>query len=342
MATMKDLTSMRSTRSLAAGRPLIVLAAGTFSEAHLEQARVGRRATVEVADLGSRDKVRETTELAAGVIVTNNPFPRELVDALGPRVRILTRAGIGLDAIDLAAVAHRGITVINLPGYATDEVATHAVALMLAVARRLKESDEAARSHWSQWRGMGEMRSIEESVVGIVGCGRIGAAVIRRMAPFTRSIIAYDSFATKIPRPARLVGSLEELLGLADIVSLHLPLTPATSGLLGAQELSLMRPGAILVNVARGSLVDQAALAAALTSGHLGGAALDVLVEEPPQLSDAILQAPNTLITPHVGWYSTRSERRVREQAIDDTLNFLSGRQLRYASLVTGPHTNEV
>lgn len=292
---------------------------------------------MQVADLRSWNTVSEATSFANGVIVTNNPLPRELVEALGPSVRIIMRAGIGLDAIDLDAAAHRGITVINLPGYATKEVATHAVAMMLAVVRRLKEADVAARQHWSQWRGIGELKPIEESVVGIVGCGRIGSAVIRRVAPFARSIIAYDPVTTNVPRPARMVGSLHDLLVAADIVSLHLPLTSATSGLLGARELATMRPGAILVNVARGSLVDQSALAAALASGHVGGAALDVLEEEPPQASDLILRAPNTLITPHIGWYSTSSERRVREQAIDDTLNFLSGRQLRYGSFIVGP-----
>lgn len=325
-----------STKSAGASGLLIVLAAGTFSDVALERARVGRRATVEIADLSSTIAVSEATKFAHAVIVTNNPLPSPFVAALGPNMRLIVRAGIGLDAIDIDAVAARGLALMNLPAYATEDVATHAVALMLAAVRRLKDADQAARSCWADWRSVGQMRSIEESTVGIVGCGRIGRAVIRRLAPFAKSIIVYDPLVASVPRPARRIESLDKLLIASDIVSLHLPLTPETRNLLSTRELGLLRPGAIVVNVARGALVDQVALAAALSSGYLGGAALDVLDPEPPQPSDPIFQAPNTFVTPHIGWYSMSSERRVREEAIDDALSFLTDRRVRHGSFVTG------
>jgi len=240
-------------------------------------------------------------------------------------VRLISRLGIGYDMIDVEAASARGVAVANTPDYCVEEVATHALALALAVLRGVPKGDAIARADWARWPEVGALRPVSELTIGVVGCGRIGRVVAERFVPLAGEVIAFDRHPERLPDRVRPVRSLHALLAEADLVTLHMPVTPETAGMIGAEQLAAMKPDALLVNVSRGRLVDEDALAAALHAGALAGAALDVLVDEPPAPDAAILRAPNVLLTPHVAWYSTESERRARITTVEGMLAYLAG-----------------
>jgi D-3-phosphoglycerate dehydrogenase len=317
-----------------------VMAAGTFDDMAVEREQLaGRPVTLRVASLATPDEIERETAEADGIIVTTNPLPAAFIARFGPRMRIIGRAGIGLDAIDLQAAARRGVAVLHAPDYATQEVATHAVALILALNRRLAEGDAVARGRWTAWRELTPVAPLYEQTIGVVGCGRIGRAVIERLRPLAGAIVTYDPYVTSAPEGARLVASLDELLAQSDAVTLHPPLTEETRAMIGRRELALMKRGALLVNVARGALIDESALTEALQEGHVGAAALDVLHKEPPPPDAAIMRAPNVLLSPHFAWYSTASERRVRTTTVDGMWDYLEGQPPRAGRLAVVPES---
>jgi D-3-phosphoglycerate dehydrogenase / 2-oxoglutarate reductase len=312
----------------------IALAAGTFADTAVEQEQVGDRALVTLVLADDADRLRTATEQADALIVTNHLLDRARIAALGGRVRVIGRAGIGLDAIDLAAAQSRGIAVLHVPDYATNEVATHAVAMTLAAHRRLVAADQVARTDWPAWRRIGAITPIEEQTVGIIGYGRIGRAVARRLTPFAGAIQVYDPQIQAAEPPVTVLSSLAGLLSTSDIVMLHASLTGRATPLLDESELALMRPGSILVNAARGALINGAALARALADGRIAGAALDVLGEEPPPADDPLLTAPNVLLSPHFGWYSASAERRARADTAAGLIEYLDGAPVTSATVV--------
>jgi D-3-phosphoglycerate dehydrogenase len=281
---------------------------------------------VVFAPLTTPAEVAANTAGADGVLVTTNPLSRSLMEALAPSVRVIARAGVGLDAIDLEAAGERGIPVFHTPDYCVPEVATHTVALLLALNRRLVDSDRIARSDWSGWRAIAPIQPLGEQTVGLVGFGRIGRAVAERVRALVAAVVAYDPYGPVDEPGVTTVSSLDELLATSDVVSLHLPLSRETRRYIGAAELARMRPGAVLVNVSRGGLVDEPALVEALTCGQLSGAALDVLAEEPPRPSSPLLSAPNVLFSPHTAWYSMASEKRVWTMTLEGVIDVLNGR----------------
>lgn len=316
----------------------LIVARGILSDVEVEtEYLAGREADASLATLHTADEVERETADADAVIVTIEPLPRELIERFGPRVRIIARAGIGLDAIDLEAARENRIAVFHTPDYATEEVATHAVALMLALNRRLVAGDAVARQDWRGWAQLKPVRPLSELTVGIVGLGRIGRAVAERVRCFAGKIVGFDPYQAEAIRGIRTTASLDELLEACDVLTLHIPLTDETRELIGARELNLLRPGALVVNVARGALIDQAALAAALEQGRLGGAGLDVLAVEPPPTEDPILSSPNVILSPHFAWYSEASNRRMREMAIDGILDYLEGREVTVGRLAVRP-----
>ena len=322
----------------AGSRYKLIVARGILSDVDVEtEYLAGREADASLATLHTADEVERETADADAVIVTVEPLPRELIERFGPRVRIIGRAGIGLDAIDLEAARENGIAVFHTPDYATEEVATHAVGLILALNRRLVAGDTVARQDWRGWAQLKPVRPLSELTVGIVGLGRIGRAVAERVRCFAGQIVGFDPYQAEAIRGIRTTASLDELLEACDVLTLHIPLTDETRELIGARELLLLRPGALVVNVARGALIDQAALAAALEQGRLGGAGLDVLAVEPPPADDPILSAPNVILSPHFAWYSAASNRRMREMAIDGILDYLEGRDVTVGRLAVRP-----
>jgi D-3-phosphoglycerate dehydrogenase / 2-oxoglutarate reductase len=321
--------------------PVIVVAKGTIQDTALEEAHLAGRGVVRLATIESPEQVRESTRDAEAVVVTTNPLSAEHIAALGDGVRVIGRAGTGLDAIDLEAAKGRGLFVYHTPDYCTTEVATHALALILSVHRRVLEADRLARTAYSDWRTLGPIPPLDALTAGVVGGGRIGRAVMTRLLPFVERVVTYDPYMPNAPEGVERVGSLDDLLRRSHIVTLHMPLTPETRGLIGAREFGLLPDGAIVVNVSRGGLVNEADLRAALEGGRLAGAALDVLSSEPPPPDDAILGAPRLVLTPHIAWYSTASERRVRTQVLDGVLACLAGDAPKTGRIAVDPRGTE-
>jgi glyoxylate reductase len=240
----------------------------------------------------------------------------DLVAAL-PRLRHVASYGVGVNHLDLDACRARGILVTNTPGVVTEATADMAFGLVLAVARRIAESDRLVRR--GGWIGIdpGWMLGTEVNgkTIGIVGFGRIGQAMARRASGFSMRVI-YSTPREMLFDGAERVG-LDALLAESDIVSLHVPLTPATRNLVDRKRIQAMKPGAILVNTARGGVVDEAALAEALSSGHLGGAGLDVFADE-PRVPEALLRLENVVVTPHLGSGTRETRASMSRMVLDD------------------------
>jgi glyoxylate reductase len=249
--------------------------------------------------------------------------------AAAPRLRIVANMAVGYDNIDPAAAADAGVWVTNTPGVLAETTADLAFALLLAAARRVVEADRDTRAGgWKTWSPTAFLGTdLFGATLGIVGLGEIGEAVARRARGF-RMRILYHSRTRKPALEADLgleFRDLHSLLADSDFVSLHTPLTPQTRHLLGPAAFAAMKPGAILVNTARGGIVDQDALVEALRSGSLGGAALDVTDPEPLPLSHPLYSFPNVIITPHIGSASRATRARMAEMAAANILAVLAG-----------------
>jgi len=244
-----------------------------------------------------------------------------------PGLRVVAAAAAGYDHLDVAALATAGVTVAHAPGYCDVEVADHAIAMTLALLRNLHVGDRYVRDGGWSSRAVGAKR-ITGSVLGVVGLGRTGALVARRAVALGLRVVAW---APRTPAArarelgVTLVATLPGLLAASDVVSLHVPLTPDTKNLIDADALAFMRPDAALVNCGRGDLVDLGALRAALESGRLAGAALDVLDTEPPPPDHIAFTLPRTIITPHQAWLSPQSEYAAYEMAAAAIAAVLSG-----------------
>ena len=243
-----------------------------------------------------------------------------LLDA-APRLRVVANYAVGTDNVDLEAARARNIPVGNTPDVLTDATADLAFALLLAAARRIPETAQAVRDgRWGTWQPDGFMgHDVAGTTLGIVGAGRIGRAVARRAAGFDMEVLTTTS---------RGGTPLGELLERSDYVSLHVPLTPQTHHLIDAAALARMKETAILVNTARGPVVDTAALTAALHAGTIAGAALDVTDPEPLPPDHPLLAAPNVLVIPHIGSATPRTRARMTDLAVDNVLAGLAGRPL--------------
>ncbi len=253
----------------------------------------------------------------------------EFLDAAGPQLRCVANVAVGYDNVDLAAAERRGVTVTNTPGVLDDATADLTLALILAATRRVAEGDRLVRSgsDWS-W-GMHFMlgSSLQGRLLGIVGLGGIGRRVAQRARAFGMGI-AYHS---RHPAPAEVEAELaaermplERLLADADVLSLHLPLTPETQHLIGAAELEAMKPSAVLVNAARGPIVDEAALAEALAAGQIAAAGLDVYERE-PRVEPRLLDLDNVVLTPHLGSATVETRTAMAELAARNAISVLSG-----------------
>jgi phosphoglycerate dehydrogenase-like enzyme len=276
--------------------------------------------------LGARTPAELTRLLvgAVGAIVSTDPFDAAVLRD-SPDLRVIARVGVGTDSIDLAAATERGVVVTVTPGANEATVAEHTIALMLALSRRICEQDAAARR--GEWNRTGPHLpgSLHGSTVGLVGYGRIGRLVAERLRGFDVRILATDPSAGEADPDVELVA-LPDLLAASDVVSLHAPLEPSTAGLIGVEEIRAMRTGAMLVNTARGGMVDERALLDALLDGHLGGAALDVFAEEPPA-GNGLLGLPNVVATAHVAGLSERSIDEMTHRATASVVDVVAGRR---------------
>ncbi len=250
---------------------------------------------------------------------------RQVIEA-APRLRVIGRAGVGVDNIDLDAATERGIWVVNAPDSNSVAVAEHVFALMLALSRRLLgAAASVCRGEWRRGAYRGE--ELYGKTLGIVGLGRIGGRVAERARAFGMTVLAHDPYVA--PSQAQSLGArlvpLNELLRESDYISLHVPATQGTDHLLGAAQLSQCKPGAYLVNCSRGNVVDEAALLSALDSGRIAGAGLDVFEHEPPTDSP-LLRHPKVVATPHIGGMTREAQRGVALSAVEQVLDVLEGR----------------
>jgi len=279
-------------------------------------------------DLQPRLGVRSPEELqallgdAVGAIASTDPFTRDVIEA-SPALRVIARVGVGSDSIDREAADAAGVAIAITPGQNAETVADHALGLILALVRKIAVQDRAVRA--GRWERVGAMAPGElfGRTVGLIGAGEIGRAVIRRLQGFGVTLVAYDPAVASLAG-VEMLPSVEALLRRADIVSLHAPLIHATRHIIDAERLALMKPTALLVNTARGGLVDQPALLQALRDQRIAGAALDVFETEPPDAGE--FAALETLIlSPHLAGISHESIRRMTVMATDSVLRVLAG-----------------
>jgi D-3-phosphoglycerate dehydrogenase / 2-oxoglutarate reductase len=270
----------------------------------------------------------EATRDADALLVNHSHITRNVINNL-QRCQVIVRKGVGFDVVDVAAATERGILVCTLPDIWTDEVANHALALILACNRRILQLDRALRS--GGWRSYKQIHigQLRDEVLGIVGYGRIGTAVAKRVVPLGIEIIAYDPYLTQPPpreSGVRLVPTLDALLDAADFVSIHCPLSEETRHMISEPQLRRMKPTSYIINTARGPIIHQAALTKALREQWIAGAGIDVFEKEPPDPSDPLLQLENVVLAPHNGFYSDPSVHRMHVQSAENVIEALSGR----------------
>lgn len=302
----------------------IVVAPHHFPDLAREHA-VADEFGLELVAAPDADSFRSAIVDAAVVMIT--PYAKLTAEDF-PRMRsclAVVRYGIGYDNIDVAAAARAGIPVSIVPGTASEEVASHAVSMALALVRRLPAGDSAIRDgRWAGTIGY-DTPPVSRLDVGVVGMGRIGQIAARMYAGLGARVRGYDPFVEfpDIPSAER-----DELLVGSDVVSLHVPLSDETRGLISAEVLGRMKPGAVIVNVSRGGLVDEMALAEALTAGRIAGAGLDTFSAEPLAADHPLRHAPNTILTPHVAWRSNQSIGALQAGAVERVRLVLTGQPL--------------
>jgi D-3-phosphoglycerate dehydrogenase len=268
---------------------------------------------------------------ADAVLVTYAKLPGELLRQLR-KCRAIGRFGLGVDNIDLPAAKECGIAVNYVPDYCLREVSDHAMALLLALARKVTFSNKLVQSGRWEVPPIVPLRRLEGQTLGLVGFGNIPRALAPKAKGFGLNVIAYDPFIVEQAADAAGVESVrfDDLLARSDFISVHAPLQPATRGLMNAKAFAKMKKGAFLINTARGPLVDETALIAALDSGHLGGAALDVLTTEPPAKDSPLLGRDNVILTPHTGFYSVEALEELQTKCASDVARVLSGEKAVY------------
>ncbi len=263
---------------------------------------------------------------ADALLVCYAKLSGELIREL-TRCKVIGRTGLGVDNIDLAAARERKIVVTYVPDYCMDEVSDHAMALMLALARKVPFANSLVQGGRWEMAAVAPIHRLRGQTLGLVGFGNIPRALAPKATAFGLRVLAYDPFVA--PDVFASVGvegvGFDTLLASSDFVSVHAPLTPQTRGLLNAGALAKMKPGAFIINTARGPLIDEKALIAALDSGRLGGAALDVLETEPPPKDSPLIGRPNVVLTPHTAFYSVEALEELQTKCATDAARVLSG-----------------
>ncbi|MFM7555640.1 MAG: C-terminal binding protein [Verrucomicrobiota bacterium] len=313
--------------------PTVAITDHTFPDLDLEAA-VLRPAGVDIVSLKEKHPPAETAALVreADAVITQFAAIDATVIGAMSRARAIVRYGIGYDNVDGAAARERGIPLCNIPDYCIDEVADQTLAFLLALTRQVVPNTLAVRAgRWGLATPLASMAALRHLTVGVVGFGRIGREVVRRLLAFRARVLVYDPVvapAEITAAGAEPVASLGDLLAQADVVTPHCPSNPATRRLFHAGTFAAMRPGALFINVGRGDLTDSAALTAALESGHLAGAALDVFDPEPIPPGHPILSMPQVVLASHIASASPPAVKTLRETAARIALMAVRGEPL--------------
>jgi D-3-phosphoglycerate dehydrogenase / 2-oxoglutarate reductase len=271
-------------------------------------------------------------EPAVAALVGAGPYGESFMDR-APGLRVIARTGIGYDSVDVAAATRRGIAVCNTPDGPTTSTAEHAIALLLAVCKRLGPAEAALRSgatsgYYARHRAI----ELDGKVLGLVGFGRIARRVARIAEGLGMSLVVVDPYLdpASVPSTVRRATTLDEVLRVADVVSIHVPLTGESAGMFDAARFAAMKPGAVLINTARGGLVDQDALLAALEAGRLAGAGLDVTTPEPLPPDHPLLEREDVVVTPHVASATTEGKARMLLMAFEEAMAVVAGRRPKH------------
>jgi D-3-phosphoglycerate dehydrogenase len=307
-----------------------ILVTEILSERGLEALRAGGH-DVDVRTGLSADELEEAVQGAAALVVRSATKVSAAVLEQGSELVVVGRAGVGLDNVDVAAATSRGVMVVNAPESNILSAAEHAMALLLAQARNIPQAHAAlVAGRWerSKWEGV----ELHSKTLGIVGLGRIGALVAQRALAFGMRVVAHDPYISE--ERARKIGAelmgLEELVGMSDFLTVHLPKTPETTGLIGKELLGKAKQGIRVVNAARGGVLDEEALAGAISSGHVAGAALDVFSSE-PCTDSPLFGLPGVVVTPHLGASTGEAQDKAGEQIAEQILLALAGDFVPYA-----------
>ncbi len=284
-----------------------------------------------MAESPSADDILAVARDADAILVTYAKLPGDLLRQL-TKCKAIGRFGLGVDNIDLAAAKACGIAVNYVPDYCLREVSDHAMALLLALARKVTLADKLVQSGRWEVPPLVPLRRLEDQVLGLIGFGNIPRALAPKAKAFGLNVLAHDPYVTKdVLDAAGVAGvSFDELLTRSDFVSVHAPLLPATRGLMNAAAFAKMKNGAYLINTARGPLVDEPALIAALDSGLLGGAALDVVTTEPLAKDSPLIGRDNVILTPHTAFYSVEALEELQTKCASDVARVLSGERAVY------------
>jgi len=304
--------------------PFRIVVTDHVSESGLAPLLEDGRFQVTRVDDSATDAFQAALADADGLVVRSaTRVTRDMLDK-GRRLRVVGRAGVGVDNIDLLAATERGIAVLNSPAGNTVAAAELTMALILSVVRRVAEADRSMRGgEWARSRLRGVQ--LKDRTLGLVGAGRIGSEVANRCRAFGMKVLAYDPYLT-VERADDLglaLTSLDEVLTHGDIISLHVPLTDETRHLIDGKALARMKQGAFVVNVSRGGVIDEDALAEALTEGHLAGAALDVFESEPLPADSPLLELPNVVLTPHLGASTVEAQELVAREIAESVRDAL-------------------
>lgn len=310
----------------------VVITDYTFPSVDVEQkvlSSVG--VAVEDYQCKSEEEVVAAVQGAKVVLAQFAPIGRPALEVLAEDATIV-RYGVGVDNIDVEAAKELGVSVSYVPDYCVDEVADHTVALLLTLLRKVKVFDEGVRS--GDWGAVGlakPLPPLQKTTLGLIGLGRIGRAVLERLRPFGVRFVVYDPFLS-LEEASELgvsLTDLEPLLAESDAISLHVPLTQETTHLLNRERMNSMKSNAVVVNTARGGLIDLEALAEALETGDIGGAALDVFEEEPLPPESTLRDLSNILLSPHAAWYSEDSMPRLQRLVAEEAVRALQKEPLR-------------
>jgi len=313
---------------------IVVLDGHTLNPGDNPWAPLEELGEVRVYDRSMPSEVRERVAEADIILTNKTPLPRDIIES-APRLKFISVLATGYNIVDVAAARQRGIIVSNVPDYGTNTVAQFVMGLLLELCHRIGDHSNAVRAgawttskDWSFWNS--SQIELYGKTMGIVGFGRIG----RRVAAMAECFGMHVIYNTRTPRTdlPRQYRTLQQLFAEADVVSLHCALTPENTGIVNRALLEAMKPSAFLINTARGTLINEDDLSAALNNGTIAGAALDVLSSEPPSEDNPLLAARNCIITPHMAWAALEARRRIMKVTTDNVIAFLAGRPVNVIS----------
>ncbi|PFI60694.1 phosphoglycerate dehydrogenase family protein [Priestia megaterium] len=297
---------------------------------------------VELKQCRTEEDLIDQCKSADALINQYAPLTRKVMENL-PNLKVLSRYGVGLDNVDVKAATDLGIQVCNVPDYGVEEVSDHALALVFSLLRKIPQLNKSVKEGKWDLNPHMPIRRIRDLTVGVVGLGRIGQAFARKGIGMGWNVIGYDYSHSESKIAGLEIVDFETLLAKSDVISIHVPLTSETKNLFADSAFSKMKDGSMLINTARGSIVNEDALLRALQSKKLSGAALDVMSQEPPQLKHPLLNYEQFIVTPHSAWYSVEAEQDLKRKAAEEVLSYLHKGEVRYPAnciLNTGGKAN--